>query len=187
MRTIKLLKLILVIGCMLVFPVLTMAHDGSHGNDDCLLAVEGVELRINGYQFKGSNPDKHYCRHYPHLGRTIIKVDSIKTDLTGMAVEMQLFKRQSWTDFLLNKDGAYTLVKQIPKQYFSEQVVSLDADIQDRDIYALKLRLYDVNGKLTEEQFRFFIGVPFAQVLVGIAVCLLIFITIIFLVQLKKA
>ncbi len=187
MRTIRVLSVILIIGFMLMFPVLSKAHQGSHGNDDCLLEVEGVELRINGYQFKGSNPDKHYCRHYPHLGRTIIKVDSIKTDLTAMAVEMQLFKRNSWKGLLLNEEDAYTLVKQTPKQYFSEQVVSLDADIQNRDIYALKLRLYDANGKLTEEQFRFFIGVPFAQVLVGIAVCLLIFISIIFLVQLKKA
>ncbi len=187
MRTIRLLQVILLIGFMLIFPVLSKAHEGPHGNDECLVSVGEVELRVNGYQFKGSNPDKHYCRHYPHLGRTIIKVDSTTTDLTGMAVEMELLKRNSWAGMLFNKEDAYTLVKQIPKQYFSEKVVSLDADIQDRDIYALKLRLYDVNGKLTEEQFRFFIGVPFAQVLVGIAVCLLIFITIIFLMQLKKA
>jgi len=163
------------------------AHEGSHGNDECLLSVGEVELRINGYQFKGRDPDKHYCRHYPHLGQTVIKVDSSSTDLTGMGIELQLLQRNSWMGLLLNSDDAYTVVKQVPIQYFSKQVVSIDSDIQSRDIHAIKIRLHAVDGSITETQFGFFVGVPFALVLVGVSVLLLIFISVVFLQQLRKA
>jgi hypothetical protein len=172
---------------MVFFSGSSIAHEGSHGNDECLVTVGDMELRINGYQFKGRTPDKHYCRHYPYLGQTIIKIDSATTDLTGMGVELILLKRTSWKGLLLNSDDAFSVVKQLPIQYFSKQVVSIDSDIQDRDIYAIKLRIHTVDGKITEQQFNFFVGVPFAQVLVGIAVLLLIIISTIFLLQLRKA
>jgi hypothetical protein len=172
---------------MVFFSGSSIAHEGPHGNDECLVTVGDMELRINGYQFKGRTPDKHYCRHYPYLGQTIIKIDSATTDLTGMGVELILLKRNSWKGLLLNSEDAFSVVKQLPIQYFSKQVVSIDSDIQDRDIYAIKLRIHAVDGKMTEQQFNFFVGVPFAQVLVGIAVLLLIIISIIFLLQLRKA
>jgi len=172
---------------MMFFSGVVFSHQGSHGNDECLVSVGDVELRLNGYQFKGRNPDKHYCRHYPHLGQTIIKIDSATTDLTGMGVELQLLKRSSWLELVLNSENAFSVVKELPIQFFSKQVVSIDSDIQARDIYAIKLRLHAVDGTITEQQFSFFVGVPFAQVLVGISVLLLILISIIFLFQLKKA
>ncbi len=180
------LKVLFISFFMLFFSGLVQAHEGSHGNDECLFSVGDLELRINGYQFKGRNPDKHYCRHYPHLGQTVIKIDSSSSDLTGMAVELQLLKRNSWKGLLLGSDNAYSVVKEMPLQHFSKQVVSISSDIQDRDIYALKLKLHGTDGSITEQQFGFFIGVPFAMVLVGISVLLLIFISIIFLRQLKK-
>jgi len=172
---------------MVFFSGSISAHEGSHGNDECLVGVGEVELRLNGYQFKGRDPDKHYCRHYPHLGQTIIKIDSSSTDLTGMGIELQLLQRNSWMGLLLNSEDAYTVVKTVPIQYFSKQVVSIDSDIQSRDIYALKIRLHALDGSVTEEQFGFFVGVPFALVLVGISVLLLIFISVVFLQQLRKA
>jgi len=188
MRRVSVLKVLCFSFFMMFFSGMVLAHEGSHGNDECLLSVgENAELRLNGYQFKGRNPDKHYCRHYPHLGQTIIKIDSSSTDLTGMAVELQLLKRNSWTGLLLNSEDAYSVVKEMPIQYFSKQVVSIDSDIQDRDIYALKLKLHAVDGSITEQQFGFFVGVPFALVLVVISVLLLIFISVIFLIQLRKA
>lgn len=179
---------VLWISCLMVFfPSVSLAHDGAHGNDECLIKVGKVELRLNGYQFKGRNPDKHYCRHYPHLGQTIIKIDSTSTDLTGMGVELILLKRKTWKGLVLDTDDAFSVIKQLPIQYFSKQVVSIESDIQSPDIYAIKLRLHAVDGTITEQQLSFFVGVPFAQVLVGIAVLLLIVISIIFLRQLRKA
>jgi len=164
----------------------SLAHEGSHGNDECLVTVGNIELRLNGYQFKGRDPDKHYCRHFPHLGQTIIKIDSTTADLTGIGVELTLLKRNSWKGLILNAEDAFTVVKQLPIQYFSKQVVSIDSDIQVRDIYAIKLRMHAVDGKIAEQQFSFFVGIPFALVLVGISVLLLIAISIIFLRQLRK-
>jgi len=168
------------------FSTTAMAHEGSHGNEECLITVGEIELRLNGYQFKGKNPDKHYCRHFPHIGQTILKFDSSSTDLTGMGLEILLLKRDSWIGLLTNSDDAYTVVKQLPIQYFAKQVVSIESDIQARDIYAIKLRLHAADGKMTEEQFGFFVGVPFALVLVVISVLLLLFISFIFLNQLRK-
>ncbi len=186
MRKISVLKVI-VIGCLMMFvSTVTFAHDGAHGNEECLIAVGDVELRLNGYQFKGKNPDKHYCRHFPHLGQTILKLDSSSTDLTDMGLEITLLKRNSWMGLLTNSDDAYSVVKQLPIQYFSKQVVSIEDDIQARDIYAIKLRLHAADGKITEQQFSFFVGVPFALVLVIISVFLLLFISFIFLKQLRK-
>lgn len=163
------------------------AHAGPHGNDECAVSLGSTELRINGYQFKGRNPDKHYCRHYPHLGQIILKIDSVSSDLSAMAVELQLLKRNSWLGLILNADDAYSVIKQQPIQYFSRQVVSIASDIQERDIYAVKLRLHTANGEIIEQRFMFFVGVPFVQVLVGISVMLLLLISVIFLQQLKKA
>ncbi len=171
---------------MLFFSTTLLAHQGSHGNNECLVSIDDIDLRVSGYQFKGSNPDKHYCRNFPHLGQTIIKFDSITTDLSGMGLEIWLLKRQSWLALISFSDNAFTVVKQLPIQYFSKQVVSIESDIQTRDIYALKLRLHGVDGKITEQQFDFFVGVPFALVLVGISVLLLLFISFIFIKQLRK-
>jgi len=180
------LKVIFIQSLLLFFSATVFAHDGSHGNDECLVSIGDVELRLNGYQFKGRDPDKHYCRHYPHLGQTIIKLDSTTTDLTGMGVEIALLKRHSWLGFLMDLDDAYSVVKQMPIQYFAKQVVSIEEDIQSRDIHAIKLRLHAVDGSISEQQFTFFVGVPFALVLVGVSVLLLFFISFVFLKQLRK-
>ncbi len=176
---------------ILFFPNSIFAHAGPHGNNECLVAVGEIELRLNGYQFQGSKPDRHYCRHFPYLGETIIKIDSISADLSGMAIELQIVKRDSWIGLILNADDAFSVVKQKPLQYFSgplkKGVVSIDTDIQSRDIYALKLRLRSAEGQITEQQFMFLVGVPFAQVMVAIAVLLLLFIFVIFLRQLFRS
>jgi len=180
------LKILFIHSLMLFFSTSVFAHEGSHGNDECSMLVGKVEIRLNGYQFKGRNPDKHYCRHYPYLGQTIIKLDSTKADLTGMGVEIQLLKRNSWLGLLSNADDAYRVIKKLPVQYFSKQVVSIEEDIQSRDIYAIKLRLHALDGRVTEQQFAFFVGVPFALVLVGVSILLVLFISFIFVRQLNK-
>lgn len=170
-----------------LFPTVALSHAGSHGNDECTVKVGETSLRLNGYQFHGKFPDKHYCRHYPRLGDTIIKVDSTSDDLSDMAVELQLLKRQSWLGLILLKDDAFTVIKQRPLQAFSKQVVSINDDLKEIDIYAIKLKLHAKNGDVQEETFFFIAGLPFAQIMVGIAFVLLLFISFIFLKQVKQA
>lgn len=178
------LKIVFIITAALFFSEIALAHAGPHGNDECTVKVGNTELRLNGYQFKGSNPDRHYCRHFPHLGQTIIKIDSVSTDLSGSAIELQLLKRNSWLGLVLNSDDAFSVIKQQPLQYFSRQVVSIDSDIPSLDVYMIKLRLHTSDGKITEQSFMFVVGFPFAQIMVGIAVLLLLFIGFVFLRQL---
>ena len=179
-----LLKIVFIMTAALFFSELSHAHAGPHGNDECIVTVGNVELRLNGYQFKGSNPDRHYCRHFPHLGQTIIKIDSVSTDLSEFAIELQLLKRNSWLGLVLNADDAFSVIKQQPLQYFSRQVVSIDSDIQSIDVYMINLRLHAPDGTITEQQFMFVVGFPFAQIMVGIAVILLLLIGFVSLRQL---
>jgi hypothetical protein len=172
---------------MSLFPTIALSHAGSHGNDECSLMIGDTSIRLNGYQFKGKFPDKHYCRHYPHLGDTIIKVDSTKSDLSGMTVELQLLKRQSWLGLMLQKEDAFTVIKQRPLQAFSDQVVSISTELKEIDIYAIRLKLQTTNGKVYDQKFLFIAGLPFAQIMVGIALILLLFISFIFLKQVKQA
>lgn len=162
------------------------AHAGPHGNNECLVQVGNTEIRLSGYQFQGRNPDRHYCRHYPFLGQTIIKVDSVSSDLSDMAIELQLLKRNSWLGLILNTNDAFSVIKRLPVQYFSGQVVSIDSDIQSLDVYAIKLRLHAVDGTITEQQFLFLVGFPFAQVMVAIAVLLLLVLAFVFFSQLRS-
>jgi len=178
------LKIAFIITATLFFSEFALAHAGAHGNDECTVAVGNTELRLNGYQFKGSNPDRHYCRHFPHLGQTIIKVDSVSADLSDFAIELQLLKRNSWLGLVSNADDAFTVIKQQPLQYFSRQVVSIDSDIQSIDVYMIRLRLHAPGGTITEQQFMFLVGFPFAQIMVGIAVILLLLIGFVSLRQL---
>jgi len=178
------LKIVFIMTAVLLFSEVSRAHAGPHGNDECIVSVGNMELRLNGYQFKGSNPDRHYCRHFPHLGQTIIKIDSVSTDLSGYAIELQLLKRNSWLGLILNTDDAFSVIKQQPLQHFSRQVVSIDNDIQSIDVYMIKLRLHASDGMSTEQQFIFVVGFPFAQIMVGIAVILLLLIGLVSLRQL---
>ena len=178
------LKIVFIIAAALFFSEFALAHAGPHGNDECTITVANTELRLNGYQFKGSNPDRHYCRHFPHLGQTIIKIDSVSTDLSEFAIELQLLKRNSWLGLVLNADDAFSVIKQQPLQYFSRQVVSIDSDIQSIDVYMINLRLHAPDGTITEQQFMFVVGFPFAQIMVGIAVILLLLIGFVSLRQL---
>ena len=178
---------IILLFSIFLFPTIALSHTGSHGNDECTVNIGETSLRLNGYQFNGKFPDKHYCRHYPHLGDTIIKVDSTTTDLTDMAVELQLLKRHSWLDLILQKEEAFTVIKQQPLQAFSKQVVSISHNLKEIDIYAIKLKLHTKNGNIQEQTFFFIAGLPFAQIMVGIALGLLLFISFIFLKQVKQA
>lgn len=171
---------------ILFFSQSAYPHSGSHGNNECIFKLADTDLRLSGYQFKGGDPDRHYCRHFPHFGQTIIKIDSISSDLSQVAVELQLLKRNSWTGLLLNNDDAFSVIKTRPLQYFSgslsKGVVSIDADIQELDIFALNIRLH--NGEnIIEEKFLFVVGFPFAQIMVGISVLLLFLLTFIVLRQ----
>ena len=180
------LKLLFIISFIIFFPGTIYAHAGSHGNDECIVNVGKFEIRLNGYQFQGKFPDKHYCRHFPYLGQTIIKVDSITTDLSEMSVELQLLKRKSWLGLVLQKDDAFSVIKQRPLQSFSNQVVSISSDLKTLDIYAIRLKLYAQNGTITEQQFMFIAGLPFTKIMVAIAAILLLFIVFIFIKQSKR-
>jgi hypothetical protein len=97
---------------------------------------------------------------------------------------MQVLKRNSWLGLILNTDDAFYVIKQKPLQYFSRQVVSIDSDIQSIDIYMIKLRLHAPDGAIIEQQLMFVVGFPFAQIMVGIAVILLLLIGFVSLRQL---
>ena len=178
------MKLLIIISLLCSFSTEVFAHAGSHGNNECLVKVGKTELRLNGYQFKGSNPDRHYCRHFPRLERIIVKVDSISADLSKMAIELQILKRQSWLGLLLNDDTAFSVIKKMPVQYFSQQVVSISSDIKEIDVYAINLHLIDANGIATDQRFLFLVGFPFAQIMVAIAGLLLLLIIFISLKRL---
>ena len=104
-----------------------------------------------------------------------------------MKIELELLKLTSWTKLILQKEGAFSAIKQRPLQAFSEQVVSISSDLKETNIYALKLKLYAKDGKTQEQQFFFIAGLPFAQIMVGIALILLLLISFIFLKQVKQA
>ena len=180
------MKLLIIISLLCSFSAKVFAHAGSHGNNECLVKVGKTELRLNGYQFKGSNPDRHYCHHFPHLERIIIKVDSISADLSKMAIELQLLKRQSWIGLLLNDDTAFSVIKKMPVQHFSQQVVSISSDIKEMDVYAINLRLIDASGIATDQRFLFLVGFPFAQIMVTIAGLLLLLIIFISLRRIRS-
>ena len=108
-------------------------------------------------------------------------MDSVTSDLSGMAVELQLLQRNSWMGLLFNAEDAFSEIKQQPIQFFSKQVVSIETDILSRDVYALRLRLHQANGSIVEQQFTFLIGFPFAQIMVAIAVLLLLVLAVIVL------
>jgi hypothetical protein len=163
-----------------------LAHTGAHGNDECIVLVGKIELRLKGYQFQERNPDRHYCRYFPFLGQMIIKVDSISADLSDRTIELQLLKRKSWSDLVFNPDNAFSVIKQLPAQSFSKQVVSIDSDIQAIDIYAIKLRLQLADNKIAEQRFIFVVGFPFVHVLLGISVLLLLLVIFVFLNQIRK-
>ncbi|MCF6202798.1 MAG: hypothetical protein L3J59_03885 [Methylococcaceae bacterium] len=184
MRT-SIIVYFIVLFSALFFSNTALPHAGSHGNDECIINVDGFNIRLNGYQFQGKFPEKHYCRHFPYLGKTIIKVDSNTEDLNGMAVELQLLKRNSWLGILLQNKDAFSIIKHKQLQFFSNQVVSISADLKDLDFYAIKLKLHNKNNKVTEQQFMFIAGLPFTKIMVGIAVILLLFIIFIFFRQLK--
>ncbi|MEO1881441.1 MAG: hypothetical protein ABGX37_07005, partial [Methylococcales bacterium] len=97
--------------------------------------------------------------------------------------QLQLLKRQSWLGLLFNSDNAFSVIKQQGIQSFSNQVVSIDAEIEDIDIYAIKLRLIDGNGAFTEQRFVFLVGVPFAQIMVSISGLLLMLLVFIVMKQ----
>ena len=175
----KLIQLIL-LPFLLLSSNSLFAHAGPHGNDECLINMGGFEIRLNGYQFQGKFPDKHYCRHFPYLGQTIIKLDSITSDLTDVSIELQLLQRQSWLGLLLQHEDAFSLIKQRPKQSFSKQVVAISADLKTLDLYAIKLKLHHKQGQILEQRFLFIAGLPFTKIMVGIAFILLLFIIIIF-------
>ncbi len=177
------LKPLVIVSLMMLLSSAVYAHAGPHGNDECLVHVGDTDLRLSGYQFKGTNPDRHYCRHFPHLTRIIIKIDSLTADLSKKSIQLQLLKRQSWLGLLFNSDNAFSVIKQQGIQSFSNQVVSIDAEIEDIDIYAIKLRLIDGNGAFTEQRFVFLVGVPFAQIMVSISGLLLMLLVFIVMKQ----
>ncbi len=183
MKTYRVLVVVLFMSLVLVTSNTVYAHAGPHGNDECTVEVGETELRLSGYQFKGRHPDRHYCRHYPYLGRTIIKIDSLTSDLSQMGVELRLLKRHSWLGLIFGADDAFSVIKQQPVQFFARQVVSIESNIQSRDLYAIQLRLKAENGDITEQQFLFMVGFPFAQIMVAIAILLLLFIVFIFFRQ----
>ncbi|MCK5830023.1 MAG: hypothetical protein KAH20_06935 [Methylococcales bacterium] len=180
------LKLLLILCFTTVFSDTLYAHAGSHGNDECIVNVGKFEIRLNGYQFQGKFPDKHYCRHFPYLGQTIIKVDSVTTDLSELSVELQLLKRNSWLGLVFQKANAFSVIKQRSLQSFSNQVISISGDLQSLDIYAVHLKLHAKNGTITEQKFMFIAGLPFTKIMVGIATILLLFIVFIFIKQPKR-
>lgn len=166
-------RIFLLVFC-LFFPLQSFSHAGSHGNDDCLISIGNFHLRMNGYQFQGKRPDRHYCRYFPYLGQTILKLDTTHHDLSKFGVDLQLLKRTRWLALLFNPDQAFEVIKQKPLQNFSQQVVSIDTEIKSLDLYALHIKLHHPNGRMSQQLFLFAAGLPLIPILLGIATLLLI-------------
>lgn len=145
-----------------VFSTSVYSHAGSHENKNCFVSIAKNTLRFSGYQFQGLHPDQSYCRTFPYLGQIIIKIEPVNEELKDKQVSLQLLKLDSWTNF----NNAFSSVKKNALQSFNSGVVMMQADIQQRGIYALNIELRGNGDTIITQNYLFLAGVPIAKILV---------------------
>ncbi len=156
------------------------AHTGPHNNPRCFIQTDSVQLRLNGFQFQGRHPGKHYCHFFPLLGDVLISIDSMQ-DSGNKKISLQ------WLQFsrlsgLLSGSSANLLevVHTTPWKPLGKTVNSIEQSIGNRGLYALNIRLKDADNKIHQQRFYILVGFPVTLILVIIAFILLLFIILFF-------
>lgn len=167
---------------MLIFSLFSTAafcHAGSHENKNCFVSVHEDTLRFSGYQFQGLHPDEAFCRIFPYLGSVIIKIEPVNYQLNNKKVLLELLKPKSWLNCTSINSSNALLLKQTPLTGFNEGVNMIQADIQERGIYVLNIKLQTPDKKIATQTFFFLVGIPVTKILVlfsgGILVLLILF------------
>lgn len=145
------------------------AHAGEHHSQNCFVDVGDTRLRLSGYQFQPELENEHFCRVFPELGQIIIAVEPLEEGLENRQIALELLELSSWTDWLLNAEKAFAVIKQQPARQFGAGLVSIQQTIGQRGVYALKVIMQDDSDHLRHQYFVFLVGVPVKKILVVLA------------------
>jgi hypothetical protein len=158
----------------LVMSETVFAHAGEHHSQNCFVDVGDTRLRLSGYQFQPGLENEHFCRVFPELGQIIIAVEPLKEGLENRQITLELLELSSWADWLLNAEKAFTVIKQQPAREFGAGLVSIQQNIRQRGVHALKVIMQDESGHLRHQYFVFLAGIPVKKILVVLAGFLLL-------------
>jgi hypothetical protein len=151
---------------LIFFSSQAFSHAGPHENKNCFIQIDNTLLRFSGYQFQGVHPEHLYCRVFPDLGQTVIKIDAVNDAMNDKKVSLQLLRLDSWINWAFNSDKAFSSLKQTPLQNFNSGVNMIQADIQQRGVYALAVSLQIDNKKPIVQTFLLLGGIPVTEILV---------------------
>lgn len=166
-RLIAKLSLAALFGLVMSGPV--FAHAGEHHSQNCFIDVSDTRLRLSGYQFQPELENEHFCRVFPELGQIIIAVEPLEEGLENRQIALELLELTSWTDWLLNAEKAFTVIKQQPARQFGAGLVSIQQTIRQRGVHALKVSMQDDSGHPRHQYFVFLVGVPVNKLLAVLA------------------
>lgn len=166
-RLIAKLSLAALFGLVMSSPV--FAHAGEHHSQNCFIDVSDTRLRLSGYQFQPELENEHFCRVFPELGQIIIAVEPLEEGLENRQIALELLELTSWTDWLLNAEKAFTVIKQQPARQFGAGLVSIQQTIRQRGVHALKVSMQDDSGHPRHQYFVFLVGVPVNKLLAVLA------------------
>jgi hypothetical protein len=153
----------------LVMPEPAFAHAGEHHSQNCFVDVGDTRLRLSGYQFQPGLENEHFCRVFPELGQIIVAVEPLEEGLENRQIALELLELSSWTDWLLNAEKAFTVIKQQPAKQFGAGLVSIQQAIRQRGVHALRVIMQDDSGHLRHQYFVFLVGVPVKKILAILA------------------
>jgi hypothetical protein len=162
-------KLLMAALFALVVSETVFAHVGEHHSQNCFVGVGDTRLRLSGYQFQPGLENEHFCRVFPELGQIIIAVEPLEEGLENRQIALELLELSSWTDWLLNAEKAFAVIKQQPAKQFGAGLVSIQQTIGQRGVYALKVIMQDDAGHLRQQYFVFLVGVPVKKILAVLA------------------
>lgn len=166
-----------------LFSTAAFSHAGSHENKNCFIAIRNNTIRLSGYQFQGLHPDEAFCRIFPYLGSVIIKIEPVNDELRNQKVALELLKPKSWFNCTsINSTNAMSL-KKTPLQNLNEGVNMIQADIQERGVYALNIKLQRDDKKIVSQTFLFLVGIPVTKILVQFSIGVLLLIIFVFAKQ----
>ncbi|WP_231383683.1 hypothetical protein [Methylobacter luteus] len=166
-RLISKLFMAALFGLVMSEPV--FAHAGEHHSQNCFIDVGDTRLRVSGYQFQPGLENEHFCRVFPELGQIIIAVEPLEEGLENSQIALELLELSSWSDWLLNAEKAFTVIKQQPAKQFGAGLVSIQQAIRQRGVHALKVIIQDESGHLRHQYFVFLVGVPVNKILAVLA------------------
>jgi hypothetical protein len=145
------------------------AHAGEHHSQNCFVDVGDTRLRLSGYQFQPGLENEHFCRVFPELGQIIVAVEPLEEGLENRQIALELLELSSWTDWLLNAEKAFAVIKQQPAKEFGAGLVSIQQTIGQRGVHALRVIMQDDSGHLRHQYFVFLVGVPVKKILAILA------------------